>query len=181
MTSLYRMKAGAALFALLFVLAFAISPASAWFFSSNKNKGLKPPFPMPELTMKSAMDDSTVSLASYKGSVLLVNYWATWCPPCVAEMPDLNRLHNELSGKGFAVVGFSMDSGSSKSVKKLAETLGISYPVVMGGDKVSKEFGEIIGIPVTFLVDRQGTVVKRYDGPRDYEDFLHDIKEVMNQ
>lgn len=162
----------------LFVLALMVPQAGAWFFGSGKN-AKKVPFPMPEVSMKSAMDGETVDLASYKGKVILVNFWATWCPPCVGEMPDMNRLHKELAEKGFTVIGISMDTGSEKPVKALAAKMGIAYPVIMGGDKIAKQFGEIIGIPVSFLVDRQGNVIKRYDGPRGYKDFLEDIEKVL--
>lgn len=163
----------------LFVLSLLVPQAGAWFFGSGGDNAKKPPFPLPEVSMKSATDGATVNLASYKGSVMLVNFWATWCPPCVGEMPDMNRLHKELAGKGFTVVGISMDTGSERPVKALAEKMGIAYPVVMGSDKIAKQFGEIIGIPVSFLVDRQGTVIKRYDGPRGYKDFRQGIEEAL--
>lgn len=72
-----------------------------------------------------------------------------------------------------------MDSGSVRPVKTLAQKMEIVYPVVMGGNKVAEQFGEIIGIPVSFLVNREGTVIKRYDGPREHEVFLKDIKELL--
>ncbi len=165
--------------ACLLFLALMVPRAGAWFFGSDGGDAKKLPFPLPEISMKSATDGSTVDLASFKGKVVLVNFWATWCPPCVGEMPDMNRLHKELAAKGFTMVGISMDSGSERPVKALAEKMGIAYPIVMGSEKIAKNFGEIIGIPVSFLVDRQGAVIKRYDGPREYREFRQDIDAAM--
>ncbi|OIP49405.1 MAG: TlpA family protein disulfide reductase [Deltaproteobacteria bacterium CG_4_10_14_3_um_filter_60_8] len=163
----------------LFVLAMVVPRAGAWFFGSDGDNAKKPPFPLPEASMKSALDGATVNLSSYKGKVVLVNFWATWCPPCVGEMPDMNRLYKELKDKNFTVVGISMDTGSERPVKALADKMGIAYPILMGSNNIAKQFGEIIGIPVSFLVDRQGKVIKRYDGPRGYNVFLEDIEEVL--
>jgi thiol-disulfide isomerase/thioredoxin len=169
----------AVLLAVFFVLALWVPRSNAWFFGSEGDNAKKPPFPLPEVSMKSPVDGSTITLSKFKGSVMLVNFWATWCPPCVGEMPDMNRLHKELAEKGFTVIGISMDSGSDRPVKALLEKMGIVYPVAMGGDNIARQFGEIVGIPVTFLVDRQGNVVKRYDGPREYKDFYRDIETVL--
>lgn len=162
----------------IFLFVSGHQPAEAWFGTGGKKK-MKPPFPLPQVEMKSVMDDKDLALSQLKGSVMLVNFWATWCKPCVEEMPDLNRLHKDLAGKGFTVVGISLDSGSVKPVKNLAKKMEIAYPVVMGSNKIARQFGEIVGIPVTFLVDRQGTVVKRYDGPRSYESFSKDISQFL--
>lgn len=175
-----RLRYGlAGIVACLFVLTLLVPRAGAWFFGSDNENAKKPPFPLPTVSMKSATDDVTVDLASYKGKVMLVNFWATWCPPCVGEMPDMNRIHQELAAKGFTVVGISMDTGSLKPVKALAQKMGIAYPLVIGSNSIAKQFGEIVGIPVSFLVDRQGTVIKRYDGPRGYKDFLTDIEAAL--
>ncbi len=162
---------------LFFVFAFSLQ-ANAWFFGSGK-KVIKTPFPLPLLAMESVMDGEPVVFEKLHGKVMLINFWATWCKPCVTEMPTLNRLFKELQGQDFTIVGISMDSGSSRPVKTLTGKMDIAYPIVMGGNKAAKKFGEIIGIPVTFLVDRKGTVVKRYDGPREYDVFLKDIKELL--
>jgi len=164
----------------IFLLGFGLSGARAWPWDNAAAKSLTPPFPLPQLELASAVEDGgTLSLHGFNGSVMLVNFWATWCQPCVEEMPTLNRLAQELAGQGLVVIGISMDSGGVKPVRKLTQKMGIAYPLVMGGEKAAKQFGEIIGIPVTFLVDRHGTVIKRYDGPRDYAVFKADIEAVL--
>ncbi len=165
------------LLGIVMLLAFTFQ-AHAWFLGSGK-KAMKTPFPLPSVSMKSPIDGEIVDLEKLKGTAMLVNYWATWCKPCVEEMPTLNKLYSDLHEQNFTIVGISMDTGSTRPVKKLATKMGINYPIVMGSNKIAKKFGEIIGIPVTFLVDREGTVIKRYDGPREYEEFLKDIKEVL--
>ena len=140
--------------------------------------GQTEPVAVPPLELTD-LDGHPVSLAALKGKVVIIDFWATWCPPCVGEMPDMNRLYKELKDKNFTVVGISMDTGSERPVKALADKMGIAYPILMGSNNIAKQFGEIIGIPVSFLVDRQGKVIKRYDGPRGYNVFLEDIEEVL--
>ncbi|MEN8141984.1 MAG: TlpA disulfide reductase family protein [Thermodesulfobacteriota bacterium] len=119
---------------------------------------------MPGFSEKNIIDGAVVSSEDFKGKVVLVNFWATWCPPCRKEIPYLMKLQEKYGQKDFTVLGISMDEGGRRFVKKFVNKLGVNYPVIIGGSKLARGFGGVIGIPVTFLVDRDGNLVKRLDG-----------------
>jgi thiol-disulfide isomerase/thioredoxin len=119
---------------------------------------------MPEFSEADITSDTVVNSADLKGKVLLVNFWATWCPPCRQEIPALIRIHDKYKEQGFSVLGISMDEGGRRVVSKFAEKLKINYPVIIGDAKIGRGFGGVMGIPVSFLVDREGNLIKRMDG-----------------
>ncbi len=134
---------------------------------------------MPHFALPSAEDGSLVDSESYKGQVMLINFWATWCPPCRKEIPSLIKLQNEFGSKGFTVIGLSTDQGGSKVVVKLMKKMGVNYPILMADSKTPRAFGGILGIPTSFLVNKKGYVVKRYDGYVDHNTLLRDLKSVI--
>ena len=93
-------------------------------------------------------------LSDYRGRWVLVNFWATWCPPCLAEIPELSALHD--THKNVAVIGIAMDSGSATSVADFARKHGISYPVVMGNRKVAAQIGLVNALPSSYLYNPAG-------------------------
>lgn len=119
---------------------------------------------MPQFSEKNIIDGAVVKSEDFKGKVLVVNFWATWCPPCRKEIPSLIKLQNKNADKGFSVLGISMDEGGKRLVKKFVSKINLNYPVIIGDAKMARGFGGVIGIPVTFLVDREGNLVKRFDG-----------------
>ncbi|MDF1578299.1 MAG: TlpA disulfide reductase family protein [Desulfobulbales bacterium] len=119
---------------------------------------------MPEFSEKNITGDGLVNSADFAGKVLLVNFWATWCPPCRKEIPALIKIHDKYKDQGFSVIGISMDEGGRRVVGKFVEKLGVNYPVFIGNAKLGRGFGGVMGIPVTFLVDREGNLVQRLDG-----------------
>lgn len=153
---------------------FASQAQAGWFGSKKKtDPSVMPQF---ELTSLPAKDD--FNSEQLLGKVVLINFWATWCGPCVAEYPDLMKLHTSFKEKGFTVVGLSMDQ-SSGSVKKFMEKAGAVYPMLMANSSISRDFNAGSGLPMSFLVDRQGKIVKKYYGPRAYEVFAKDIESVL--
>lgn len=119
---------------------------------------------MPAFSEKNITVDGVVDSKKLEGKVLLVNFWATWCPPCRKEIPALIRIQNEYQDQGFSVIGISMDEGGRRVVSKFIKKLKVNYPVFVGDAKIGRGFGGVMGIPVSFLVDRNGDVVKRLDG-----------------
>ncbi|MDD5154430.1 MAG: TlpA disulfide reductase family protein [Thermodesulfobacteriota bacterium] len=114
------------------------------------------------------LDGRMVSLSHFKGKVVLVNFWATGCPACRAEIPGFIAIHKKYKGKGFEIISISLDDATTSAGKKiLAEFIkraGITYPVLIGTNAVCKDYGGIYYIPVSFLVDSKGNIIKRYIG-----------------
>lgn len=137
---------------------------------------------MPSFSLASAADAAKkVSSEEFNGKVVLVSFFATWCPPCREEIPDFIALQNDLGSKGFSVLGIAVDEGGSEIVKKLAEQTKINYPVAMTEESVMAGFGGISGVPTSFLVNRKGNVVKHYPGYVPHEVLRKDIEQVMQE
>jgi len=107
---------------------------------------------------------NTVSLTDFKGKVVLLNFFATYCPPCRMEIPDFVKLQRELGPKGFVVIGISVDNDGEKILPSFVEKLGINYPVLLATTKVLKDYGNIYALPVTFILDRNHKIVKKFTG-----------------
>lgn len=134
---------------------------------------------MPNFSLPSVADSSLVRSEDFKNKVLLISFFATWCPPCREEIPTFIQLQNELGQKGFSVLAFSVDDGGSKIVKELVELEKINYPVLMADEAVLAGFGGISGVPISFLVNGKGNVVKSYPGYIPHELLKQDIEAVM--
>lgn len=124
--------------------------------------------PLPHYAAVTLAGDS-VALRAFRGEVVLLNVWASWCPACEREMPSLQRLHEETGHRGLRVVGVSVDPpGSGERVREFLERFGISYPILLDPqDRISGLFG-IIGIPTSYLVDRRGMVRDVWIGERNF-------------
>jgi peroxiredoxin len=116
-------------------------------------------------------------MSEWQGKVLLINFWATWCPPCVSEMPDLVALQNDLASKNLQVVGIGIDSPSN--IREFADKHQITYPLLLGGlegSELSRQFGnESGGLPFTILIGADGSVRKTYMGRLDMEKVRADL------
>jgi len=108
------------------------------------------------------LDGKDIRLSDFKGKVVLLDFWATWCPPCVSAVPQLASLHERYKEKGFEIIGISMDH-SVGDAKSFVSEHNVPYTVLMSNDKVEKQYG-VTTIPVTFLIDKSGVVVKKHLG-----------------
>ena len=104
----------------------------------------------------------THHLQDYKGKWVLVNFWATWCPPCLEEMPDLQKLHE--THKDLVVIGIAMDYKDPKYVISFAEDLLVTFPIVLGDQKIAAQFGRLSGLPTTYLYSPQGNLAAQNVG-----------------
>ena len=104
------------------------------------------------------LDGGSLSLASLEGNVVLVNFWATWCPPCRAEMPGFQDAYEARRGDGFTVIGVSTDQGPRSQVVSFLRDRGIEYPVAMATAEIDAAFGGVASLPTSFLIDRRGRV-----------------------
>jgi thiol-disulfide isomerase/thioredoxin len=134
---------------------------------------------VPDFILKSVPEKKEINIKDYRGKVVLVTFWATWCGPCVQEIPALISLQDVYGPQGFSVLGISMDQSGARVVEKMMEKTKINYPVVLGNNEVSRAFGGIFGIPASFLVDRSGNVVQRYTGWVSHDVLEADIKKVV--
>ncbi|MEO6803507.1 MAG: TlpA disulfide reductase family protein [Granulicella sp.] len=118
-----------------------------------------------------------IELASYRGKVVLLNFWATWCAPCLLEIPQFSAWQKEFGSDKFQVIGVSMDDASPEVVQMVSK-LKIAYPVLMGDEHLGTEYGGILGLPVTFLIDRDGKIAARYGTP-DLAQLKSDIQHLL--
>ncbi|MEJ5211458.1 MAG: TlpA disulfide reductase family protein [Burkholderiales bacterium] len=121
---------------LLAILLLSLLPVSAFAFTVTDTQG------------------RTHRLADYRGKWVLVNFWATWCPPCLEEMPDLQTLHE--TRKDLVVIGIAMDWRDPEYVKKFADDLLVTFPIVLGNPRIAAQIGQVRGLPTTYLYDPEG-------------------------
>jgi cytochrome c biogenesis protein CcmG/thiol:disulfide interchange protein DsbE len=126
----------------------------------------------PDVTFEQ-LQGGSVSLASFKGKVVLVNFWATWCDPCRIEIPWLISFQQKYASRGFTLVGVAMDEDGKKVVEPFVEKtrfdvegqqLTMNYPIVIGNEDVAEKFGGLLGYPSSYLISRDGKIVKRIIG-----------------
>lgn len=134
---------------------------------------------MPSFTLPSVQDGAMVKASAYKGQAILINFFATWCPPCRKEIPDFIKIQKEYGAKGFTVIGISTDQEGAAIVKKFAQKMEINYPVLLGDSDIIPAFGGILGIPTSFLINKEGNVVKRYDGYVSYQTLTNDLNVIL--
>jgi cytochrome c biogenesis protein CcmG/thiol:disulfide interchange protein DsbE len=122
---------------------------------------------------------NTVRLSDLKGKVVMVEFWATWCPPCRMAVPELEDIYARYKDRGFALVAISMDT-SEERVAEFVKEEGINYTVVMDDGDVSSRYG-VISIPVAFILDKEGNIVSKHMGfvPGLGEEFAKDIEELL--
>jgi thiol-disulfide isomerase/thioredoxin len=134
--------------------------------------------PAPNFSLKDA-DGNAVNLADYRGKVVLVNFWATWCGPCEAEIPWFIEFEKKYKDQGFAVLGVSMDDDGWKSVRPYVASHKINYRVVIGSEVVSQQFGEIDSLPTSFVLDREGRIASDHVGLIDKVDYQNEIVKLL--
>ncbi len=126
---------------------------------TQKNNGTK----APEFVLQT-LDGKNYDSGELKGRILIVDFWATWCKPCIQEMPDYNALYNKFKSEKFEMLGVTLASGDANTVKNFIGNLKIDYPIYMGNDKVVFDFGGIVAFPTTFIIDQNWNIVKKYVG-----------------
>lgn len=132
----------------------------------------------PDFALSSA-DGKIIKLSNFKGKVVIIDFWATWCAPCRAEIPSFNKLYSRYKSKGLEIIGISLDDGGWDFIKPFVKEFKMNYHVVLGNEKVVEDYGEISAIPTTFVIDRAGNIYKRYVGYHDKATFENDIKTLL--
>lgn len=124
--------------------------------------------PAPAFSLPRLDGDGAMSLADLRGQVVLVNFWATWCKPCEDEMPAMERLYGQLHGRGFELVAISVDEIPA-DVEPFVARMGLSFPVLLDSDQATSRSYQTMGYPESLLLDREGTIVERYVGPKPWD------------
>lgn len=122
----------------------------------------------------------TASLAGHRGEAVILNFWATWCPPCKEEIPELARLQDSLRSEPATVVGVAVSSGSRREIRDFGEEYGINYPIWLSDPGTAATEYRALGLPLTLLVDRRGVIRRRYMGPQTYETLRRDLRALMD-
>ncbi len=155
----------------LFLASFTINPTFAT--ESNFINKPAPPFKLLDL------NGNEVSLSDFKDKMIILDFWATWCPPCVKEIPHFIELYKEYKDQGLAMLGISVDRQGIDIVKAFKQKYKINYPVLMADNQVVTAYGNIRGIPTTFVIDPAGKIRQVYVGYRDKAVFEADIKAIL--
>jgi thiol-disulfide isomerase/thioredoxin len=162
------------------MIVIVLAAAAAVAFTGCKSGGsqaaalhTEKPLPnAPDVTFKD-LQGKDVSLASLKGKVVLVNFWATWCEPCQVEIPWMIAFQKKYAEKGFTLLGVAMDEEGKSVVAPYVQTTQfdvdghpttMNYPIVLGNDDLADKFGGLLGLPTTYVITREGKVAKRYIG-----------------
>jgi peroxiredoxin len=132
----------------------------------------------PDFTLKDILEGKEYSLSQFKGKVVLINFFTFFCGPCRDEMPDLEKINQELKGKGYETIGIGLSSDPTQ-LRFLIKQLGVTYPVLLGDDKVAKAYGGVEVVPTTIIVDKQGNIAHRVLGTRKKEEFLKLIQPLL--
>ena len=111
-----------------------------------------------------SLDGKRVKLSDFRGKAVLLNFWATWCSPCKVEMPWFVDLQKKYGNDGFVVLGVAMDDSEPSKIAQFASEMGVNYPVLLGTDKVSDDYGNVQFLPTTFYIDRDGKIVGKGTG-----------------
>jgi cytochrome c biogenesis protein CcmG/thiol:disulfide interchange protein DsbE len=124
------------------------------------------------------LSGQTLQLSGYRGKVVLLNFWATWCAPCRSEIPRFVDLRNKYDREGFEIIGISLDD-DPKLVRTFYQQSRMNYPVAIGDAKLAEQYGGILGLPVSFLIGRDGRIYAKYAGETDISLVEREIKSLL--
>ena len=157
------------------IAAAVILGASLCGAADSKAVGdMAPDFSRPDLAGK------PVRLADYHGKLVLLNFWASWCGPCLEEMPKFSGWQRAYGAQGLQVIGVSMDDDSA-SARRLIARHPTAYPILIGDAELGESFGGVLGLPLTYLIDPQGRILARYQGNGDLAKMEAKIKALLAQ
>ncbi len=155
--------------AIVLMLGLLLAPNAA-----ARNESLS----IPEVTFQ-GLTGATVRLADFNGKVVLLNFWGTWCVPCLQEIPELVRLAHQYRPRGLEVVGIAIDSGRPEDIRTFMAEHGMDYQILIEDLSSVKRWFRVVGFPTSVLIDRKGMIRKRYVGPQTGEVWQRDVEPLL--
>lgn len=134
--------------------------------------------PAPDFALQT-LDGQTLKLSDLRGKAVLLNFWATWCTPCKAEMPWFVDFQKQYGGQGLQIVGVAMDDAAKDDIESFAKKMGVNYPVVLGKESLAEQYGGVDFLPTTFYIDRNGNIQDRVFGIVDRQEAEASVKKVL--
>jgi len=161
-------KRNALVFATLLIAILAMLAAGKYLTRARKHGvitlvGDVRGVPAPDFELVS-LDGKKVRLSDYRGKAVLLNFWATWCSPCKVEMPWFVDLQKKYGNDGLVILGVAMDDSEAPKIAQFTSEMGVNYPVLLGTDRVSEQYGNVEFLPTTFYIDREGRIVSKDTG-----------------
>jgi len=152
------------------------------FFESANQAPVKVGLPAPDFTFP-GLDGKKVSLSDYRGKVVFVNIWATWCPPCVEEMPSMQKLYQKLKGENFEILAVSIDSKGAKVVAPFMQKYKLTFPALIDYMSTIKRIYKTTGVPESYIIDKDGILAKKVIGPLDWSrpDILRLFRDLIQK
>lgn len=158
---------------LLLCLWLGVSAVQASFAANSLLHKAAPQF------VRTDLKHRRLDLRAYRGKVILLNFWATWCAPCQVEMPRFVAWQNQYGPRGLQIIGISMDD-DPESARRLAKKLKLNYPVAMGDEELGQLYGGVLGLPLSFLIERHGNVHAEYRGEADLDSIEEQFMPLLN-
>ncbi len=155
---------------IIFGILLAVLPATTFGQSTR----------VPDLALRD-LSGRTIRVSDYKGKVVLLNFWATWCPPCRAEMPDLVKMQREYKSRGLQIIGVTYPPETPAAVRRFVRRLRVNYPVALGTKETKRLFDDGETLPLTIIIGRDGKVIDRVEGILLPEEFEQKIKPLLGQ
>lgn len=160
------------------IIALGLGISARYFFPSAERTGISvlPEFNLPDLSGRQH------NISEWRGKVLVINFWATWCPPCLKEIPDFVALQEQYADKGLQFIGIALED--REPVAEYTAATNINYPVLLGGDNgiaLSQQLGNNVGaVPYTLIVDRQGQIIFRHPGELSKQQIMEMVTPILN-
>jgi peroxiredoxin len=180
-------RGGVTMFASIIVCAGVVLAALAFSaFNGSGNEAASPATGHEDVAKSSAPDfklkdlkGKEAKLSDYRGKVVVVNFWAAWCGPCVIEIPSFVKLRGLYQDRGLEIIGISLDGEDTEAMTRFAKRFKINYPIVMGTQEAVEAYGPMHGIPSTFIIDREGRVHSRHLGMVSFEKLEGTVKPLF--